>query len=76
MSDMRREMLREAQRILKKNGRLVIIDWSESFGNIGPKPDHVVSASAAKLLCQEAGFEFLKSIHAGEHHYGFIVKKV
>jgi ubiquinone/menaquinone biosynthesis C-methylase UbiE len=35
-------LAQEAQRILKKDGRLLIIDWSDSFGGLGPKPDSVV----------------------------------
>ncbi len=65
----------EAVRIIKPNGRVVIIDWSESFGNIGPTPDHVISMETAKLLCEEAGLEFIRSFDAGEHHYGFVMHK-
>ena len=72
----RSEALKEAYRILKKGGRIVIIDWSESFGNIGPKSDHVISQRTAELLAEEAGFTKEQDINAGEHHYGFISKKI
>jgi len=68
-------LIEEARRILKPEGRLVVIDWSESFGSIGPKKDHIITESAAKNLCKEAGFILRKDINAGEHHYGFIVSK-
>jgi len=73
--DDRQESVNEAYRILKPDGKLVVIDWSESFGNIGPKPDHIILEKTARLLCQEAGFEFDHTIETGEHHYGFIVTK-
>lgn len=72
----KKTMLQEAFRVLKKDARIVLIDWSESFGNIGPKEDHVVKESTAKLLIEESGFEFEKGINAGEHHYGFIARKL
>jgi len=71
----KKDTLKEAYRILKPEGRLIIIDWSESFGNIGPKSDHVVTKETAELLCIENGFKHERSFDAGEHHYGFISKK-
>lgn len=67
--------IKEAVRVLKPGGRLIIIDWAESFGNIGPKTDDIIAIETAKLLCREAGLEFSHSFDAGEHHYGFIVSK-
>ena len=66
----------EAKRILKTEGKILIVDWQESFGNIGPHEDHVVSESTARLLVEENGFLFEKDIQAGEHHYGFIARKI
>lgn len=71
--DHKQELITEVKRILKPEGKLVIIDWSESFGNIGPKSDHIISESAAKSLCNNAGFIFRKDINVGEHHYGFVM---
>lgn len=72
----RKGLLREAHRILKSGGRLVVVDWSESFGGIGPKEDQVIKESTAKLLVEEAGFIFEHSVDVGEHHYGFIARKL
>lgn len=68
-------MLKEVRRVLKPGGKLVIVDWSESFGNIGPKENEVISEETAKLLCEEQGFSFDRTLEAGEHHYGFITRK-
>jgi len=69
------EALLEARRILKPEGRLLIVDWSESFGNLGPKTDHVVTEQTAAELCALAGFGISRHVEAGEHHYGFIATK-
>lgn len=66
--------LKEAARILKPLGRLAIIDWSDSFGGMGPIKKHVVKKETAKQLAEESGFEFVKEFEAGAHHYGLIFR--
>lgn len=70
----RKTTIQEAKRILHPDGRLVIIDWSESFGNIGPKADSIITEEAARTLCEEVGLKFEHSLEVGEHHYGFIMR--
>lgn len=65
----------EAKRILKPNGQIMVIDWSDSFGGLGPKPDQVVTAEAAEKIFTQAGFEKEKAFNAGDHHWGLIFKK-
>ncbi len=64
----------EAHRILKPRGKLVIIDWSESFGGLGPIRDHVVAEDAAREFAKDAGFEFLHEVPVGAHHYGLMFR--
>src|SRR3989338_8104424 len=66
----------EVKRILRPGGKLLLIDWSDSFSNIGPHKDHVVAEADARALFEKAGFRFVKQINAGEHHYGLIKKKI
>lgn len=66
----------EAKRILKSDGKVLVVDWSESFGNMGPEPKAVVAEGAARTLFEQSGFQFVKSISAGHHHYGMIFKKI
>lgn len=65
----------EALRILKHGGKLLIVDWQESFGGLGPARDAVVTKDKARALFERAGFVLKKEFDAGEHHYGFIVAK-
>lgn len=67
--------MREAYRILKPNGLLAIVDWSESFGGIGPQKGDVVKKDVAKRHLHDAGFELVNEFEAGAHHYGLIAKK-
>ena len=67
-------LIREARRILKTGGRIALIDWSGSFGGLGPRPEEVPSTEEAKRIFLEAGFTFAKDFPAGDHHYGMIFK--
>lgn len=71
----RQGFIKEITRILKPGGKLLIVDWSGSFGGLGPKSDAVVSASEAKELFTQAGFTFEKDVDAGAQHYGFVMKR-
>lgn len=62
----------EMKRILKKNGKIMLIDWSESFTGMGPDSLHVVSDTIARKLFEDNGFTVEKVFDAGLHHYGFI----
>jgi len=62
----------EIKRILKDGGKLLVVDWTGSFGNMGPKEEDVVSKSAARTLFEKSGFTFLSDTPAGDYHYGMI----
>jgi len=65
-------LIDEAKRVLKKDGKILFVDWSESFGGMGPIPEHVVTESMSKELFEKRGFKFLEKISTGAHHYGII----
>ncbi|GMQ95410.1 MAG: hypothetical protein BMS9Abin13_523 [Patescibacteria group bacterium] len=65
----------EIKRILKSGGKVLVIDWQDSFGGLGPVREHLVHANEARGLFENSGFTFAESISAGEHHWGFVMKK-
>jgi ubiquinone/menaquinone biosynthesis C-methylase UbiE len=67
--------VKEALRILKSGARLLFVDWSDSFGGMGPQPESVVTREAARELFEKNGFAFASSIRAGDHHYALIFRK-
>lgn len=71
-ADDKHAVAEEVKRILKPGGQALVIDWKESFGGMGPHPDHVVKEQKAKQIFEDCGFTINRSIAAGEHHYGFI----
>ncbi len=65
-------LIDEAKRVLKKDGQVLLVDWAESYGGMGPIPDHVVGPEKAKELFSSRGFKFLENIVVSDHHYGII----
>lgn len=74
-SEDKQSLLLEAKRILRPGGKVLIIDWSESFGGIGPNPAHVVTLEEGKKLLSEAGLSLSKEFNAGAHHWGVVALK-
>ena len=68
-------LIREAKRILKTGGKLLLVDWSDSFNNLGPSPAMVVTKDSARVLCEAEGLMLKSEAPAGAHHYGFIFVK-
>ncbi len=65
----------EIKRILKSGGRVLVIDWTDSFGGLGPLPADIISKENAQAFFHDAGFVFEREIAAGAHHYGLVLKK-
>lgn len=73
--DAKAGLVHECARILKTGGKVMLIDWSESFGGLGPQPNAVVSEDMARRIFETGPFQYRNSINAGEHHYGLIFDK-
>ncbi len=69
-------LLREVKRIVRSKGRIFLIDWSDSFGGMGPLTKDVVKKEKAKELMLSHGFSAEGEFSAGAHHYGLIFSKV
>ncbi len=72
----KKALVREVKRVLMNGGRVLVVDWEDSFGGVGPIPSHVVKEDDAKLLFMNNGFKLVRSINAGSHHYGFIARDI
>lgn len=71
----KKTVIEEAKRVLKYGGRLLLIDWSGSFNNMGPTSEQVFSELAARKLVESLDFTFDRSLNAGNYHYGLIFRK-
>lgn len=68
-------LAREAYRIVKASGSVVVVDWSDSHGGLGPKPEDVVKKERTQEIFESVGFRTTQVLTPGAHHYGFIFRK-
>jgi ubiquinone/menaquinone biosynthesis C-methylase UbiE len=67
--------LLEMARVIRKGGKLFVVDWSDSFGGMGPQPGHVIKKEALLPLLENAGFTFERDFPAADHHYGIALRR-
>jgi len=70
-SKMKNSILNEAKRVLKKTGKIVIIEWNGSE-SLGPHSAHRISKEDLKDLAKEMGIVLEKEFNAGSSHYGLV----
>ena len=70
------DLLREAIRMLKKNGMIIIVDWIQGATLIGPEKDKKIDKENLILAMQKLGLNLEEDFVAGKYHYGLIFKKL
>ncbi|MFA5155723.1 MAG: methyltransferase domain-containing protein [Patescibacteria group bacterium] len=75
-SDKRLEIIREAMRLLKRGGKLLIVEWKNIDIPIGPGPERRVRLEALKAAAPKIGLGIKEEFEAGPYHYGLILTKL
>ena len=70
-SKMKDSILNEAKRVLKKTGKIVIIEWNDSQ-SLGPQSDYRILKEDLKELAKKMSLVLEKEFSAGSSHYGLI----
>ncbi len=70
--DHKEKCIDEIKRILKKEGKVLLIDWSEysAMASMG-----AISKNKLREMFENKGFVFDREIDAGVQHYGMILSK-
>lgn len=70
--DDRNGMILEAKRLLRPNGKILLVEWrDDAIG--GPHSKHKVPEDVALSIFGRHGFKKESDVDAGEYHYGIIL---
>ena len=75
-SHKRAEILRESIRLLKKNGKLVIVEWKNIASPFGPPIEERVKKELVDNAAKKLGLRPDEEFEAGPYHYGLIYIKL
>ena len=69
------KILMEAKRVIKNDGKILLIEWKTGDTSIGPDQNLRIAKESLVSLAQENGLGVFKEIKAGDFHYGLILIK-
>lgn len=75
-SHKRQEIIRESVRLLKKNGRLLVVEWKNVAAPFGPPPEEKVKRDLVDNWAKKFGLRPEEEFEAGQYHYGLIYVKL
>ncbi len=75
-SHKRAEILRESIRLLKKNGKLVIVEWKNVAAPFGPPIEERVKKELVDNAVKKLGLKPEEEFEAGPYHYGLVYSKL
>lgn len=69
-------MMKEIKRILKKDGKLLIVEFYKVESLSGPPFDHRISEDRVEELYRENGFQKIEKFKMSENFYGLILNRL
>jgi ubiquinone/menaquinone biosynthesis C-methylase UbiE len=75
-SHKRIEILRETVRMLKKEGKLIVVEWKNIALPFGPPVEERVKIDPIKVGAQKLGLKLEEEFFAGQYHYGLVFVKL
>lgn len=75
LSSRKELIMKEALRVLKKEGRVFIVDWRKEAPTVGPQEGYRLTQEEARQLADGAGLKFLREIDVGKYHFGQMYEK-
>jgi len=68
-SEKKIEILREAIRLLKRGGKLLIVEWKNIDLPLGPSPERRINLDSLKAAAPKLGLGLQEEFEAGPYHY-------
>ncbi len=69
LSKLRKNVLRETYRVLKTNGKVIVIEWKKESLPFGPNINDRISEHDMNDMLAQAGFRFQEQMPADNFHY-------
>ena len=71
----REMLLKNAYRILKTGGKVVVIEWKKEISPIGPPIENRIDQQMAEIILMKAGFRKGKDLETDGYHYAILFLK-
>lgn len=68
-------IFKEAYRLLKEEGQLLVVDWGQGASPFGPAVVDRVKPADLKEIAKKTGFKLMDEFAAGNYHFGLVFKK-
>ncbi len=68
-------IFKEAYRVLKPRGKILIMEWNDKNFLVGPEKNKRISCEKMEELVKEQNFLIKKKIPAGDFHYVIVAEK-
>jgi ubiquinone/menaquinone biosynthesis C-methylase UbiE len=72
MTEDKEGVLGEIERLLKPKGKVLVVEWSNSHGGVGPHKDHVFVEEDAQKLFLNHNFTISHINDDNSYHYRFV----
>jgi len=73
-SSKKEDIIKEAERVLKKGGTMVVIEWEKEQA-MGPPEKLIVDKQEIKSILEKQGLKFKQDFPASKNHWGMIFEK-
>ncbi|MEK7203043.1 MAG: hypothetical protein AAB653_01885, partial [Patescibacteria group bacterium] len=74
-SHKRAEIIREAVRMIKPKGKLMVVEWKNVSVLFGPPVEERVNKELTITIANKLGMRLEEEFEAGQYHYGLIFVK-
>ncbi|NCF75008.1 MAG: methyltransferase domain-containing protein [Xanthomonadaceae bacterium] len=68
-------ILKEAVRLIKNKGKIIVIDWKENNSAIGPALELRINKADIQAMFHSLNIEQIDEFDAGKYHFGMIFEK-
>jgi len=69
-------ILKEAYRVLKPGGKILVVEWDGKNLSVGPDKEIRIPSEELEKLVENQRFRIEEKVDAGDFHYGLIAAKV